>query len=87
MNDDYYFLQWDDVQSGRSVRVFQYKLLPPPPTLMKEAAGYFETPVNFCQTTPRHNTEHSILHSNCCEKSQLIIKNVLIHLSAQVLCS
>jgi len=63
MSDDYCFLQWDDVQCGKNVTVFQRKLLPPSPTLMKEAAGYFEMPVNFYEITPCYIPENSILQS------------------------
>ena len=63
MNDDYCFLQWDDVQSGKNVTLFQRKLLPPSPIFMKKAVGYFERPVNFYQITPCHIPENSILQS------------------------
>jgi hypothetical protein len=63
MNDDYCFPQWFDVQSGKNVTVFHGKLLPPSPTLMTEAAGYFEMPVNFYQITPCHIPQNSILQS------------------------
>jgi hypothetical protein len=36
MMDDYCFLQWDDVQSGKNAAVLQRKLLPLSPTLMKK---------------------------------------------------
>jgi len=51
------------VQPGKNVTVFQRKVLPPSPTLMKEAAGYYEMPVNFYQITPCHIPENSILQS------------------------
>jgi hypothetical protein len=63
MNDDCRFLQWVDVQSGKNVTVFHGKPLPPSPTLTTEAAGHFEMPVNFYQTTPCHIPENSILQS------------------------
>jgi hypothetical protein len=63
MNDDYHFLQWNNLQSGKNVAVFQRKLLLPSPTLMKEAAGYSYTPVNFYHITLRHTPENNILQS------------------------
>jgi hypothetical protein len=61
--NNYCFLQWDNVQSGKNVTVLQRKLLPLSSTLMKEAEGYFEMPVNFYQITPCHTPENSILQS------------------------
>jgi len=66
--------------------MLQRKLLPPSTTLMKEAAGYFEMPVNFYQITPCHIPENSTLQS-LLWKISADHKECLYTLGAQVLIS
>ena len=81
MNDtdleDYFLLGCDTFQSGREVLMFWGNLLPPSPTLKKEAAFSPKISALFYQTTQQHIPENDIVHNYHNENLKLQIMFIL----------